>query len=394
MKIVIINSGSSSIKFQLIEMPARAVICGGMIDRIGLDTSNITYKTNTDSIEESMPIPNHRVGLEKIAELLMDKNIGVIKSTQEIEVVGHRVVHGGASFSNPVHIDAEVKEKIMELFQLAPLHNPANLEGIHVASAIFTSAKQMAVFDTAFHQTIPVIAHKYAIPNKFLTENNIRVYGFHGTSHKYVSERATEYLNKSDKIITIHLGNGCSMTAIKDGISIDHSLGFAPSNGLIMGTRSGDIDHSIVFYMVNTLGYSLDAVNNLLLKESGMLGLTGFSDLREIESQAEEGNVACQLALDMNAYRIKKLIGSYTAVMNGLDAIIFTAGIGENSSYIRKLVCTDMEYFGLELDDVKNEIRSKEMREINTANSKTKIMVIPTNEEMEIANQVYALLVN
>ena len=394
MKIVIINSGSSSIKFQLIEMPARAVICGGMIDRIGLDTSNITYKTNTDAIEESMPIPNHRVGLEKIAELLMDKNVGVIKSTQEIDVVGHRVVHGGASFSNPVHIDAEVKEKIMELFQLAPLHNPANLEGIHVASAIFTSAKQMAVFDTAFHQTIPVIAHKYAIPNKFLTENNIRVYGFHGTSHKYVSERATEYLNKSDKIITIHLGNGCSMTAIKDGISIDHSLGFAPSNGLIMGTRSGDIDHSIVFYMVNTLGYSLDAVNNLLLKESGMLGLTGFSDLREIESQAEEGNVACQLALDMNAYRIKKLIGSYTAVMNGLDAIIFTAGIGENSSYIRKLVCTDMEYFGLELDDVKNEIRSKEIREINTANSKTKIMVIPTNEEIEIANQVYALLVN
>jgi acetate kinase len=397
MKIVIINSGSSSIKFQLIEMPTRTVICSGMIDRIGLDTSNITYKTSTDSIEESIPIPNHRIGLEKIAELLMDKNVGVIKSTQEIDVVGHRVVHGGASFSNPVHIDAEVKEKIMELFQLAPLHNPANLEGIHVASAIFTSAKQMAVFDTAFHQTIPVIAHKYAIPNKFLRENKIRVYGFHGTSHKYVSERAIEYLDKSDKsdkIITIHLGNGCSMTAIKDGISIDHSLGFAPSNGLIMGTRSGDIDHSIVFYMVNTLGYSLEAVNNLLLKESGMLGLTGFSDLREIELQAEEGNASCQLALDMNAYRIKKTIGSYAAVMNGLDAIIFTAGIGENSSYIRKLVCTDMEYFGLELDDAKNEIRSKEMREINTANSKTKIMVIPTNEEMEIANQVYALLVN
>jgi acetate kinase len=394
MKIVIINSGSSSIKFQLIEMPTRTVICSGMIDRIGLDTSNITYKTSTDSIEESIPIPNHRIGLEKIAELLMDKNVGVIKSTQEIDVVGHRVVHGGASFSNPVHIDAEVKEKIMELFQLAPLHNPANLEGIHVASAIFTSAKQMAVFDTAFHQTIPVIAHKYAIPNKFLRENKIRVYGFHGTSHKYVSERAREYLDKSDKIITIHLGNGCSMTAIKDGISIDHSLGFAPSNGLIMGTRSGDIDHSIVFYMVNTLGYSLEAVNNLLLKESGMLGLTGFSDLREIELQAEEGNASCQLALDMNAYRIKKTIGSYAAVMNGLDAIIFTAGIGENSSYIRKLVCTDMEYFGLELDDAKNEIRSKEMREINTANSKTKIMVIPTNEEMEIANQVYALLVN
>ncbi len=392
MKIVIINSGSSSIKFQLIEMPAREVICSGMIDRIGLDTSNITYKTNTDSIAQSMPITNHKIGLEKIAALLMEGNSGVIKSTQEIDVVGHRVVHGGASFSNPVHVDQMVEEKITELFQLAPLHNPANLEGIHVASGIFTSAQQMAVFDTAFHQTIPVIAHKYAIPNKFLSENNIRVYGFHGTSHKYVSERAREYLDKSDKIITIHLGNGCSMTAIKDGISIDHSLGFAPSNGLIMGTRSGDIDHSIVFYMVNTLGYSLEEVNNLLLKESGMLGLTGFSDLREIELQAEEGNAVCQLALDMNAYRIKKLIGSYTAVMNGVDAIIFTAGIGENSSYIRKLVCTDMNYFGMELDDVKNEIRSKEMREISTVNSRTKIMVIPTNEEMEIANQVYDLL--
>jgi acetate kinase len=394
MKIVIINSGSSSIKFQLIEMPARAVICSGMIDRIGLDASNITYKTNVDSIEESMSIANHKIGLEKIAALLMDKNSGVISTTQEIDVVGHRVVHGGASFSNPVHVDEMVEEKIAQLFQLAPLHNPANLEGIHVASAIFTSAKQMAVFDTAFHQTIPVIAHNYAIPNKFLTENNIRVYGFHGTSHKYVSERAREYLDKSDKIITIHLGNGCSMTAIKDGISIDHSLGFAPSNGLIMGTRSGDIDHSIVFYMVNTLGYSLEAVNNLLLKESGMLGLTGFSDLREIELQAEEGNASCQLALDMNAYRIKKIIGSYTAVMNGLDAIIFTAGIGENSSYIRKLVCTDMEYFGIELDEAKNEIKSKEIREINTSNSKTKIMVIPTNEEMEIANQVYDLLLS
>lgn len=373
-------------------MPTQEVICSGMIDRIGLDTSNLTYVTSTTKLEESLPIADHKIGLEKIAQLLMDSNIGVIKSTQDIDVVGHRVVHGGASFSNPVHIDSTVKEKIRQLFQLAPLHNPANLEGIYVAEEIFKEARQIAVFDTAFHQTIPVIAHKYAIPNTFLTENKIRVYGFHGTSHKYVSERAAEVLDKSDKIITIHLGNGCSMTAIKNGVSIDHSLGFAPSNGLIMGTRSGDIDQSIVFYMVNTLGYSLDAVNNLLLKESGMLGLTGYSDLRDIELQAEQGNAACQLALDMNAYRIKKFIGSYTAVMNGLDAIIFTAGIGENSSYIRRLVCTDMEYFGLELDDAKNEVRSKEIREINTPNSKTKIMVIPTNEEIEIAKQVYKLL--
>lgn len=394
MKIVIINSGSSSIKYQLIEMPTKTVVCSGMIDRIGLDTSNITYKTNTDSLEEIKPILNHKIGLERIAQLLMDPCIGVIRSAQEIDVVGHRVVHGGASFSNTVRIDSAVKDKIKQLSQLAPLHNPANLEGIIVAEEIFKEAKQVAVFDTAFHQTIPVIAHKYAIPNKLLTENKIRVYGFHGISHKYVSERAAEYLEKSDKIITIHLGNGCSMTAIKEGISVDHTLGFAPSNGLIMGTRSGDIDQSVVFYMVNTLGYTLDAVNNLLLKESGMLGLTGFSDLRDIESQAEQGNKECQLALAMNAYRIKKFIGSYTAVMNGLDAIIFTAGIGENSAYIRKLVCTDMEYFGLELDEEKNEVRSKEIREISTTNSKTKILIIPTDEEIEIANQVYDLLLS
>jgi acetate kinase len=392
MKIVIINSGSSSIKYQLIDMPSNEVICSGMIDRIGLETSNLSFATQNIKLEETLPIATHKIGLEKVAQLLMDEKKGVIKSTKEIEAVGHRVVHGGANFTKTVIINAEVKEEIKELFALAPLHNPANLEGIIVAEAIFTNATQIAVFDTAFHQTIPVVAHKYAIPNKLLVENNIRVYGFHGTSHKYVSERAIDYLENSSKIITIHLGNGCSMTAIKDGESIDHSLGFAPSNGLIMGTRSGDIDHSIVFYMVNTLGYTLEAVNNLLLKESGMLGLTGFSDLRDIQANAEKGNTECQLALDMNAYRIKKYIGSYASVLNGLDAIIFTAGIGENSSYIRKLVCTDMDYFGIKLDDAKNEIRSKEIREINAIDSKTKILVIPTNEEFEIANQVYELL--
>ena len=234
---------------------------------------------------------------------------------------------------------------------MAPLHNPANLEGINVAEEIFDTAKQVAVFDTAFHQTIPVVAYKYALPNKLLTENKIRVYGFHGTSHKYVSEQAIKYLKNNSKIITIHLGNGCSMTAIKDGKSIDHTLGFGPMNGLIMGTRSGDIDQSIIFHLVNSLGYSIDKVNTLLQKESGMLGLTGYSDLRDIETQAQKGDKECQLALSMNAYRIKKYIGSYTAVLNGLDAIVFTAGIGENSSFIRKLVCTDMEFFGIELDD-------------------------------------------
>ena len=380
-------------------MPANEVICSGMIDRIGLETSNLTYVTNNTKLEETLPIPNHKIGLKKIAQLLMHVKVGVIKSTDEIEAVGHRVVHGGSAFSNTVIITSEVKDKIRQLFDLAPLHNPANLEGINVAEEIFDTAKQVAVFDTAFHQTIPVVAHKYALPNYLLTENKIRVYGFHGTSHKYVSEKAIQYLKenskyKGSKIITIHLGNGCSMTAIKDGKSIDHTLGFGPMNGLIMGTRSGDVDQSVIFYLVNSLGYSLEAVNTMLQKQSGMLGLTGYSDLRDIEANAANGNTDCQLALDMNAYRIKKYIGSYTAVLNGLDAIVFTAGIGENSSYIRKLVCTDMDYFGIELDESKNEIRSKEIREINTPDSKTKILVVPTNEEIEIANQVFELLAN
>lgn len=394
MKIVIINSGSSSIKYQLIDMPTKEVICSGMIDRIGLETSNLTYKTNKDFLEEILPIPNHKVGLEKISKLLMDQSIGVIKSTQEIEAVGHRVVHGGASFSNTVLITEEIKEKIKQLFELAPLHNPANLEGIIVAEEVFSSAKQVAVFDTAFHQTMPEVAYRYAIPNYLLTENKIRAYGFHGTSHKYVSEKAIDFLEKSSKIITIHLGNGCSITAVKDGKSIDHSMGFGPMNGLIMGTRSGDIDQSVIFYMVNTLGYKLSEVNTVLQKQSGMLGLTGHSDLRDIQANAEKGDTNCRLALDMNVYRIKKYIGSYAAVLNGIDAVIFTAGIGENSAYIRKAVCSDMEFLGLELDETKNEIRSSAIREINKPDSKTKILVVPTNEELEIANQVYDLILN
>lgn len=397
MKIVIINSGSSSIKYQLLDMPSGEVICSGMIDRIGLEGSNLTYVTSSTKLEETLSIANHKVGLEKIANLLMDEKIGVIKSTDEIQAVGHRVVHGGSDFTNTVRITEDVKEKIKQLFDLAPLHNPANLQGITVAEEIFKSAQQIAVFDTAFHQTIPVVAHQYPIPKHLFTDSKIRLYGFHGTSHKYVSQKAIDYLKQNtnllgSKIITIHLGNGCSMTAIKDGKSIDHTLGFGPMNGLIMGTRSGDVDQSVIFYLVNTLGYSLDAVNTMLQKQSGMLGLTGYSDLRDIEARAESGDADCQLALAMNAYRIKKYIGSYVAVLNGLDAIVFTAGIGENSSYIRKLVCTDMDYFGLQLDASKNETRSKEIREINTADSKTKILVVPTNEEVEIAKQVFELL--
>jgi acetate kinase len=398
MKIVIINSGSSSIKYQLIEMPQQEVICSGMIDRIGLETSNLTYVTNTNKVEETLPIANHKIGLNKIAQLLMDDEIGVIKSTKEIQAVGHRVVHGGSSFSAPTYITTEVKDEIRKLCEIAPLHNPAHLEGIIVAEEIFVEAKQIIVFDTAFHQTMPEVAYKYAIPNHFLTENKLRVYGFHGTSHKYVSEKAIEYLKSQNKpyqnIITVHLGNGCSITAVKDGKCIDTSMGFTPISGLIMGTRSGDIDASVLFYMMKELNYTVDELSTLLQKQSGMLGLTGFSDMRDILANAAEGNKDCQLALDMNAYRIKKYIGSYTAALNGLDAIVFTAGIGENSADIRKLVCTDMEFFGLELDDSKNEIRSKEIREVNEPQSKAKILVIPTNEEIEIANQVHHMLLS
>ncbi len=373
-------------------MPENEVICSGMIDRIGLESSNVTFKASSNSYEETLPIATHKIGLQKVANMLLDPQKGVIKSTSEIDAVGHRVVHGGSTFTETVKIDEKVKSNIKQLFELAPLHNPANLEGINVAEEIFNSAEQIAVFDTAFHQTIPEVAYKYAIPNKFLTENKVRVYGFHGTSHKYVSERAIEYLENSSKIITIHLGNGCSMAAVKDGKCIDTTMGFSPSNGLIMGTRAGDIDQSAIFYMIKNLNYTPDEVNAVLLKQSGMLGLTGYSDLRDIEAQAGKGNKDCQLALLMNAYRIKKTIGAYAAALNGLDAIVFTAGIGENSSYMRQLVCTDMDYFGIELDKEKNQIRSKEIREINQANSKAKILVVPTDEEFEIASQVYHLL--
>ena len=390
MNILIINAGSSSIKYQLMEMPSEQVLCTGVVERIGETDTILKYQSDTISIDKVAAIPDHKAGFKMIAELLLDPRQGVIKNTDEIALIGHRVVHGGNSFSKTTPVTQAVKDKILELSVLAPLHNPHNLEGINITEEIFQNARQFAVFDTAFHQTIPVRAKKYAIPNELFKKHRIQVYGFHGTSHKYVAERAIDYLQlQQSKLITIHLGNGCSMTAVKDGKSIDHSMGFAPSNGLIMGSRSGDIDHSLVFHMVHTLGYSLAEVNKILTKHSGMLALTGFTDLRDIQNDAENGNTDCQLALEMNAYRIKKYIGAYSAILNGLDAIVFTAGIGENSSTLRKLVCTNMNYLGITLDDSKNTARSKTLREINTATSKVKILVIPTNEELEIAQQVY-----
>jgi acetate kinase len=393
MKILVLNSGSSSIKYQVFLMPEEKVICSGLVERIGLENSEIHYTSEKNKYSNSEEILNHQIGLRKVVDLILDKEIGILSSAEEIEVVGHRVVHGGDSFSQTTIITDEVKSKIKNLFSLAPLHNPPNYEGIIIAENIFKKATQVAVFDTAFHQSIPEKAYRYAIPTKFLEEHKVRLYGFHGTSHKYVSKKAIDHLQiDSSKIISIHLGNGCSMTAIENGKSIDHTLGFSPVNGLIMGTRSGDIDHSLLFYLVNNLQYSLDAVNTMLQKESGMLGLTGFSDLRDIQNQAEDGNKKCTLALEMNAYRIQKYIGAYTAIMNGLDALIFTAGIGENSIVLRKMTCNNLTYLGIELDELKNNFRPKSLTEIQSQNSRVKILVIPTNEEIEIAKQCFAVL--
>ena len=395
MQVLVLNSGSSSLKFQLFSMPAETILCSGLIERIGMDDAKFIYKTEKDTIEHVTSIYNHKQGLEMLSDQLLDSETGIIKLASDIDIVGHRVVQGGARFKETSEITKWAKDNIKDLFSLAPLHNPANFEGIEVAEAIFPSAKQVAVFDTAFHQSIPEHAYRYAIPNDLLTEHRIRLYGFHGTSHKYVSEQAIQYLGKKDsKIISIHLGNGCSITAIKDGKSVDHSMGLTPLDGLIMGTRSGDIDPSVIFHLAHKLDYTIDEINTLLLKKSGMLGLTGFSDLREIESEAAQGNKACLLALQMNAYRIKKYIGSYAAVLNGIDAIIFTAGIGENSELIRKMVCEDLDFLGIKIDINKNMERSKELRPIQTEDSKVEILIIPTNEELEIAKQSVQLFEN
>ncbi len=374
-------------------MPSEQVLGRGIIERIGGKDAIAQYKTNSTDIQETLEIPDHKVGLQIIADFLLSPIHGIIKNASEIEVVGHRVVHGGNAFSDITLIDPSMKDKIRELSILAPLHNPHNLEGIVLAEEIFSSAHQVAVFDTAFHQTIPEKARKYAIPNEFHDMHGIQLYGFHGTSHKYVSEQAIAYLNKNtSKIITVHLGNGCSITAVSNGKSTDHSLGFTPSNGLIMGSRSGDIDHSIIFYLVNTLGYRLEDVNTLLIKKSGMLGLTGYGDLRDIQAEAANGNRECILALEMNAYRVKKYVGAYIAAMNGLDALVFTAGIGENSSLLRAMICRDMDYLGILLDETKNNERLGKLREINSVSSNVKILVVPTNEELEIAKQAFKLL--
>jgi len=397
MNVFVINSGSSSIKYQLIRMPEAAVVCSGTVDRIGLKSTTIAHKTfvgeHAQASREGIDIPDHAAGLREVSKLLTDDRIGVISDPGQIDVVGHRVVHGGESFSDTIVINREVKEKIKKLFPLAPLHNPPNYLGIEVAEQIFPEARQVAVFDTAFHQTMPPIAYRMAIPTKLYNDEGIRAYGFHGTSHKYVAEKAAAYLKPdAHRLISIHLGNGCSICAIKDGICIDTSMGLGPMNGLIMGTRAGDIDQSVIFHLVNQLGYSLDTVHNMLNKESGMLGLTGFSDMRDVKVDYDRGNEAARLGYETYAYHIKKYIGAYAAALNGVDAIIFTAGVGENDPLTRALAMKDMEYLGIQLEAKRNEAKDHGIREINVAGAKVKILVVPTNEELEIANQCYALL--
>jgi acetate kinase len=395
--ILVVNAGSSSIKYQLIDMATELPLSSGIVERIGLAEGIIVHKTFINGIEkkitESFSIPNHTVGLKRVAVLLTDKEIGVISNPSEIKAVGHRLVHGGEAFTKTVVITDDVKAKIKELFPLAPLHNPANLTGVEVAEEVFPNAIQVGVFDTAFHQTMPEVAFRYAIPLEMYSEMGIRKYGFHGTSHKYVSEKALEYLGKNDaKIITIHLGNGASMAAVDGGSCIDTTMGIGPLCGLIMGTRSGDIDPSIIFYLVEQRGYSIEEVSTMLNRESGMKGLTGDTDMRDIVARVQKGDADAVLAYQMYAYRIKQYIGNYAAAMNGLDAIVFTAGIGENDTVTRKLVCENMAFFGIELDEELNLTRSNKLREINTEKARTKVLVIPTNEELEIAKQCFELM--
>jgi acetate kinase len=397
MNIFVVNSGSSSIKYQLFKMPCEMPICVGLLERIGLEGSTITHKVfvgNEEKVlKKSLYLPDHEAGLMEVACLLTNKETGVIKKPEEIDVVGHRVVHGGESFAATVVITDEVKQEIKKLFPLAPLHNPANYIGIEVAEKIFTKAVQVAVFDTAFHQTMPEKAFRYAIPQSFYKDLRIRAYGFHGTSHKYVSEKAASHINNSNaKIITIHLGNGCSMAAVKAGKSVDTSMGFGPLSGLVMGTRSGDIDPSVIFHLVDELGYDLDKVKALLNKQSGMQGLTGCSDMRDINKAVASGDAEAEMAYEMYAYRIKKYIGSYASILNGLDALVFTAGVGENDAAVRARVCANLSFLGIFIDEEKNVQRSGGLRDIHAPGSAVKILVIPTNEELEIAGQCFQLL--
>jgi len=397
MKILVLNCGSSSLKYQLIDMTNESAMAKGNVERIGITGSFITHEPDgKEKFKLETDIPNHSAAIGHVIDALLDKAHGVIGDINEINAVGHRVVHGGEYFASSVIIDEKVKAALVECSDLAPLHNPPNLTGIKAAEELLPGKPQVGVFDTAFHQTMPDKAYMYAIPMDLYNKYKIRRYGFHGTSHRYVSQKAAELLGRPItglKMVTCHLGNGASVCAIDGGVSVDTSMGFTPLEGLIMGTRSGDIDPAVVGFIMDKEGVDVKSAVDILNKKSGVLGISGVSsDFRDIEDAAAKGNSQAVLALDAYCYRVAKYIGAYAAAMNGLDAVVFTAGLGENGILVREKICKYLAFLGLDADFEKNKVRGK-LVDFGTAGSKVRPLVVPTNEELVIARDTKALLV-
>lgn len=389
MIVFVVNCGSSSLKYQLINMENESVMAKGLIERIGMDGSVLKHTpANANTIDISEVIPDHKVAIKLVIEALTHEEHGVIKNMNAIDAVGHRVVHGGERFTDSMLITSDVIAGIEACCEIAPLHNPPNLYGIHACMELLPDVPQVAVFDTAFHQTMPKTAFLYGLPYEMYVKYGLRRYGFHGTSHRYVAQRAAEMMGEhmSDlRIITCHLGNGASLTAIKYGKSVDTSMGYTPLEGLIMGTRSGEIDPAIIPFLMEKENMDAQQIDNFLNRRSGILGISGLSsDFRDLEAAANNGDERSQLAIDIFAYKVRKYIGGYVAAMGGIDAIVFTAGLGENSPFMREKICNGLEYLGTRIDPEMNKIRGK-AREISTKRSKTKIFVVPTNEELVIA---------
>ncbi|MBB6674085.1 acetate kinase [Cohnella nanjingensis] len=396
MNVLVINAGSSSLKYQLYEMNTEQVLATGRVERIGMESSILTHEVEGRAeVREVSEILEHTTAIRKVLDMLTHRQFGVLNAISEVQAVGHRVVHGGETFSESVLVDANVKLEIRKLFDLAPLHNPAHMMGIAAVEMNLPDVPQAVVFDTAFHQTMPKTSYLYAIPTVLYRKHQVRRYGFHGTSHDYVSQRAAEYLGRplrDLKLVSCHIGNGASCTAILHGRSYDTSMGLTPLEGLMMGTRSGDLDPAIVPYTMNKEDLTLNEVNSMLNKHSGLMAVSGISsDMREVVQAMEAGNEQAKLAFEMYAYRIRKYIGAYAAAMDGLDAVLFTAGVGENSDVLRKRVCEGLTFFGLELDHGRNAVRSKDVRRITTDASKVAALVVPTNEELLIARDTYRL---
>jgi len=399
MKVLVVNSGSSSIKYQLFDMTDESVLAKGLVERIGIPDSIINhYPSDREPVITHQDIPNHRVGIKLMMDTLLHPDYGVIKDISEIVAVGHRVVHAGEKFSGSVLLTDEVMDALKECIELAPLHNPPNILGIEVCKELMPGIPQIGVFDTAFHQTIPECAYLYGIPYKFYKKYKVRRYGFHGTSHKYVAQKAADILKKPIKelkIITCHLGNGSSITAVKNGVSVDTSLGFGTVAGIIMGTRCGDLDPAIIPFLMDKEKLSIEDINKIIYKESGFLGLSEgiSSDKRDLREKANQGDERAIRTISVFTYGIKKYIGAYAAIMGGVDAIVFTAGIGENSIETRVEACAGLEFLGVKIDPEKNKVRGKEAI-ISDDNSEVKVMVIPTNEELMIAKDTAEISAN